>query len=702
MLVVELQVEQRGFMGNETVQPRPPDGWRAGTERPDCVAQTWFMDAPHAMLAVDLSALRQALRERRDAPDLHAHLAARPEEVVRLLRLARVRGANRAALELLEVGSAEELTVKLRFSLDPSAIAALTDLLVAIEEGATRAEIELPLQTFSGADERLALNVRVAAGAGESLGTVLVCMTDVTAHKQAEARLAHMNRELHEQAALIRTVIANLPQAVLYQIEAQPDGPRHFTYLSDAVTALFGCTPQAAVADPNLIYERFAQTDIARVTEEEEVCLRTLTPFETELRFRTPAGQIGWIYAASAPRRRDDGTIIWDGLILDITERKRIEAERERLIEALRESERNRNEFLAVLSHELRGPLSPIRNSLFVIERARDDEQAQRALQVMDRQITHLCRLVDDLLDVTRISRGTIRLELERLELEAVVRQTLDDLHAGFETRGVQVRRELGGGPYWIDADRTRIAQVIGNLLSNAMELTPRGGKVEVALRREGPWVSLRVRDTGIGLAPEALAHIFQPFFQTHPSLARTAAGLGLGLALIKGLVELHGGTVSVLSDGEGQGAEFTVRLPTRPAGVVAEAASARPQGRRKRVLVIEDNPDAAHSLRDLLERMGHEVQVAPDGQAGLRAAQRLLPEVILCDVGLPGMDGYDLARAIRADKVLRDTLLVAITGHALPEDERRAREAGFTRHIAKPPSIESLESVLAPVVLKR
>jgi PAS domain S-box-containing protein len=377
----------------------------------------------------------------------------------------------------------------------------------------------------------------------------------------------------------------------------------------------------------------------------------------------------------------------------DVTERNRAESE-------LREASRRKDEFLAVLSHELRNPMAPIWSSLHILERAEaGGTEAQRAQTVIGRQIVHLGRIVDDLLDVSRMDRGKVRLQRDVVDVVDVVRRTMDDYQRDFETRGVILEAAFAPEALWVDADATRLVQVVGNLLTNAAKFTPAGGKVHVSLRREGRDVVLTVRDTGMGIAADVRRRLFTPFWQAPQSSDRAKGGLGLGLVLVKGFVELHGGTVSVASEGLGRGAEFTVRLPSAP----GPAANASPrgggehhEGPHRRVLVIDDNEDGANSLRDVLELSGHEVQIAHDGPHGIGVAREFRPEIVICDIGLPGMDGYDVARAMRAEADLKGAFLVALTGYALPEDVRRANEAGFDRHVAKPPSIEKLERVLA------
>jgi PAS domain S-box-containing protein len=389
----------------------------------------------------------------------------------------------------------------------------------------------------------------------------------------------------------------------------------------------------------------------------------------------------------------------------DLTEQRRAEAALREANLRLVEADRRKDEFLAVLSHELRGPLAPVRNSVFVLEHASPGgAQATRALEIIERQSAHLSRLVDDLLDLNRISRGKIQLDRRRCDLVELVRSTVEDQRAVFINRGVGLHAEAPRVPLWLEADPTRIAQVLGNLLGNAGKFTPQGGSVRVIVHVEQRQAVVRVCDTGVGIAPELLGRIFDPFTQAEQTLARSQGGLGLGLALVKGFVEMHGGSVSVHSDGPGRGAEFTIRLPllervvageSRPTAVGATARSLR-------VLVIEDNRDAAGSLAEVLGFLGHEASAVFDGAAGVAAARATRPDLVLCDIGLPDISGYEVARELRADAQLGSCTLVALTGYAQPEDLAKAKEAGFHSHLAKPPSLERLRELLSEVARER
>jgi PAS domain S-box-containing protein len=425
-------------------------------------------------------------------------------------------------------------------------------------------------------------------------------------------------------------------------------------------------------------------------------CMEERTPQRVEAEFRFADGSSAWYEAKAEPV--PEGIFV---LSQDITERKRAEELLQRANEHLQQVDRQKNQFLAVLSHELRNPLTPIRNSLFILDRAvPGGEQANRAKAVIERQVSHLARLVDDLLDVTRIVSGKLRIQRARFDLESMLLRTADDHRAAFADAGIDFEVRVYSGPVWIEGDETRLAQACGNLLGNAVKFTQRGGRVMLTLELDAPtqMAIIRVRDTGVGVHPDLLPRVFEPFVQADDTLDRSKSGLGLGLALVKSVIELHGGTVDIESQGLGTGVEFIVRLPVEAQAILPLGDPKGPPSRPppRRILLIEDNADAADSLRDVLELGSHQVKVAYSGAEGLEVAKEFKPEVVLCDIGLPGMSGYEVARALRADETLRSAHLVALTGYALPEDLGRAAEAGFDHHLAKPPSPEKLQELLA------
>jgi signal transduction histidine kinase/ActR/RegA family two-component response regulator len=357
---------------------------------------------------------------------------------------------------------------------------------------------------------------------------------------------------------------------------------------------------------------------------------------------------------------------------------------------------RGKDELLAMLGHELRNPLSAIANAVHVLEAGDSPaEVTRRAREIITRQNAHLAHLVDDLLDVARVTSGKIALVRRPLELSQAVRHALATLAAGGRTERHRVTVELE--PVWADVDETRFEQIVNNLIGNALRFTPAAGTIAVTLRGEGGEAVLRVRDTGVGIAPEMLPRVFDLFAQGERGPDRGAGGLGLGLTLVRRITELHGGSVEAASPGAGHGSTFTVRLPAlaAPAAPAPRSGAATPSdGKSRRILVVEDNTDAREMLRHLLNLAGHEVHEAPDAPAGLEAALRLRPDIALVDVGLPGFDGYQLARRVRGSAG-PSIYLVALTGYGQPDDRRQAHQAGFDAHLVKPVNPEALLAVI-------
>ncbi|MBX9627177.1 MAG: PAS domain-containing protein [Gemmataceae bacterium] len=376
--------------------------------------------------------------------------------------------------------------------------------------------------------------------------------------------------------------------------------------------------------------------------------------------------------------------------------------------EALKAEARRKDEFLAVLAHELRNPLAPVRNAVHLLGLPDPDLGWVRA--VLGRQVGQLTRLVDDLLDVSRISRGKVRLAAERVAVGDVLDRAVETSRPVVDAGGHRLTVRRPDRPAWVDADPTRLAQVLSNLLNNAAKYTPRGGAIELTASPAGDAVEFRVSDTGIGIPPEKLAEVFEPFAQVETALDRAQGGLGIGLTIVRRLVELHGGTVSAHSDGPGRGSTFTVRLPCSSESGVRNAESEdqstgpglhsairNPQSAtRRRVLVVDDNADAADSLALLVQMMGHEVRTARDGPRALAAAAEFRPELVLLDVGMPGMSGHEVAARLRGMPEARAATIVAVTGWGQDEDRRRTREAGFDHHVVKPIEPDALQDLLA------
>ncbi|HEU0107439.1 MAG TPA: ATP-binding protein [Vicinamibacteria bacterium] len=413
-------------------------------------------------------------------------------------------------------------------------------------------------------------------------------------------------------------------------------------------------------------------------------------------------------------RIRKDGSRFWANVVItamhdptgvlrgfakitrDLTESKRMET--------LEQEGQQINEFLAMLGHELRNPLAPIRNAVAVMAaREVSDPTMLWAREVIERQVGHLSRLVDDLLDVSRITRGKINLHRDVIDFAAVVSRAVEATLPLLEQRHHAVEVDVGRDPMRLDGDSTRLTQVILNLLSNAAKFTPQGGHIWVRLTREGDEAVLSVRDDGIGMSAELVPHVFDLFIQGQRGLDRSEGGLGIGLTMVQRLVALHGGTVAARSPGPGHGSEFIVRLPlteihAAEPSPVADVPPKPAAGPRLRVLVVDDSEDSVESLAMLLRLWGHDVMTATDGATALDLVSQKAPHVVLLDIGLPGLSGYEVAKRIRAREGGQDIVLVALTGYGQADDRRRAKEAGFTVHLVKPVVPETLQRLLAGI----
>jgi signal transduction histidine kinase len=390
-------------------------------------------------------------------------------------------------------------------------------------------------------------------------------------------------------------------------------------------------------------------------------------------------------------------SLLFQRLHAAVSEARRAEAAR-------RDADRRKDQFLATLAHELRNPLAPISNALQVWPLVEDDRaETARLREMMDRQVRQMVRLIDDLLDVSRISRGKIELRKERVSLETILQSAVEAVRPLANSAGHQLSVVEPEKPLWLDGDVARLNQVFANLLHNAIKYTGRDGRISLVCKREGAEAVVSVGDNGPGIPPQKLNAIFEPFEQVDQTLDRSHGGLGIGLTLVKSLIELHGGSVEARSDGPGHGSEFVVRLPALAGGPEPPKATddrqpdARPLPRR-RVLVVDDVAASAGTLASMLESIGQEVQQQFDGPSAIAAAQRERPEIVFLDIAMPGMDGYQVARQMRATAELSGATLIALTGLGQEEDRRHAFEAGFDHHLVKPVSIETLRHVLGTV----
>jgi PAS domain S-box-containing protein len=415
--------------------------------------------------------------------------------------------------------------------------------------------------------------------------------------------------------------------------------------------------------------------------------------YDLEYRIRRSDGEYHWFKTRGVPVRDERGQIVyWFGTCTDIEDVKRLEA-------ALREADRRKDEFLATLAHELRNPLAPLRTGLQILQLTEDRASWERARQMMERQLGQMVRLIDDLLDISRISRNRLELRRARISLAAVIENAVETARPLIDEKGQTLTVALPAEPVFLDADLTRLAQVFWNLLNNSAKYSDPGGRISLAAECQGQEVVVTVRDTGVGIPAPALPGLFTMFSQVDHSLERAQGGLGIGLALVKGLVEMHGGAVAARSAGVGQGSEFVVRLPLAASPDPAKRAAKEERtlvASKRRILIVDDSRDGAASLGMLLSLLGHDTRTAHDGLEALELAEAFHPNVMLLDIGLPKLNGYDVCRRIRQQPWGKEIFIIAVTGWGQEDDRRRAQEAGFDQHMIKPVDFTALEKQLA------
>jgi PAS domain S-box-containing protein len=514
---------------------------------------------------------------------------------------------------------------------------------------------------------------------------------DITEYKKALEDRMRLVAELGAERALLNSLLDNAPVGFAFY-----DQEYRYLRINPALAELNGLSVEAHLghtlsevvpdlaADLSRAFEQVKETGQSIVNQE----IAGETP-------RFPGQKRSWL-CNFYPVRTPDGTLLGTGaLVSDIDDRKRME-------EALRDADQRKNEFLAMLAHELRNPLAPISNAVQIMRvEGPNGPSFQWSINVIGDQIKHMTRMIDDLLDVSRITRGKVDLQRQKIELADVVSLAVEASRPLLEDYRHHLTVQLPPGAVLLDVDPARISQVLSNLLNNAAKYTPEGGEIGVVTELSEGEVIIRVCDNGIGISPELLPKMFDLFVQADQSLSRSRGGLGIGLTVVRSLVEMHGGSVTVVSKGPGQGSEFSIRLPraARPARLPQAPAKGadRPalQLPRQRILVVDDSLKNAASLEVLLSALGHEVHTAHDGMTALELVRELRPDVVLLDIGLPLVDGYEVARRCRQDPAFENVILVALTGYGQEQDRLRSREAGFDAHLVKPVNLEELKLVL-------
>lgn len=565
---------------------------------------------------------------------------------------------------------------------------------------------EQHIQRFDGAHGHILVSCApIISPEGQLLGALSV-FVDITELKRVEKERADLL--VREQAARSRAeILQERLEVTLKSIGdavIATDATGSVTFLNPVAERLTGWTNDEAHAHPlaevfNIIneYTRLpVENPVQKVVQEgKTVGLANHTILIAK------GGSEASIADSAAPIRDKKGTLLGVVLVFrDVTEDRKGEIALRESQEGLKEADRRKDEFLAMLAHELRNPLAPISTAAHLL-RARTGDRAdlKRPAEVLMRQVEHMTKLVDDLLEVSRITRGKIRLEKGPLDAAMVVNRAVELSRPLIDAKKHGLTVSLPQEPGWINADPTRLAQVLGNLLNNAAKYTPDRGQITVAVERTDHEVVFRVRDTGIGIKKEQIPTLFQLFAQGDTSLDRAQGGLGIGLTLARGLIELHGGTLEATSEGLGKGSEFVVRMPAlseRPASTDQTAfTSSLTRLEPCRIVVVDDNVDAAETLEELLTDAGHKVKVVYDGLSALEAVRSFQPDTVLLDIGLPKLDGYEVARQLRNEHG-RKLLLVAVTGYGQEEDRQRAKSAGFDHHLVKPIDVKDLSDVLA------
>ena len=516
------------------------------------------------------------------------------------------------------------------------------------------------------------------------IGSVMAQM-DITEKIKMEAAL-------RDSEAKFKTIANAMPQMVWSTLangfhDYFNDQWYEFTGTSEATTS--GVLPWETMLHPD---------DRAHTMQAWQHSLATGEVFDVQYRMRHHSGVYHWALGRALPIRNVIGEIVrWMGTCTDIQDQKVAE-------ELLKEESKHKDEFLAMLAHELRNPLAPISTAAQVIKMVSGDEKRVRAAaEIVARQVTHMTDLVDDLLDVSRITRGLVELESEILDLKAVITGAIEQARPLIEARGHELHILLTSAPAFVKGDKTRLVQVIANLLNNSAKYTPHGGKISVTLEVSATEACIKVSDNGSGIAPVLLPQIFDLFTQGERTPDRKQGGLGLGLSLVKNITLLHGGRASAQSEGLGKGSQFLIELLLAKEASVAAADAALfdPAAHTAmplRLMLVDDNVDAAQLLAGLLEAIGHTVAVAEDGPGALASPAKASVQVFILDIGLPGMDGFELARCLRADRATRDAVLIALTGYGQAHDRVLTKAAGFDHHFVKPIDIESLSKVLAAV----
>ena len=657
---------------------------RDGTERPIDDSAAPMLDESGAPVGVVL--VFRDVTERRRAEEAQARLASIIESSQDAILTKTLDGIirtwNAGAERIFQYTAEETVGRSITLIIPPDRLDEEREILARLARGERIEHYETIRRAKDGRRLHISLTISPLRDAeGRIIGASKIAR-DVTERRQAEEALRASEQRL-------RTLNAHAPVGIFL---TDQDG--NCLLVNQCWCEISGLSPEEAQGQGWV--SAIHPDDKERVFQEWNAAVEAGQLFSSEYRFRTPQGKVTWVQGNAIGIRDAAGQVSeYMGTLMDITERRET-------VEALREADRRKDEFLAILAHELRNPLAPLRNGLQVMRLAPDDLQViSKARDMMDRQLSHMVRLIDDLLDVSRISRNKMELRRSRVPLADVISNAVETVRPALDAAGHELTVSLPPEQILLDADLTRLAQVFSNLLNNSAKYTERGGRIWLTAAREGGQVSVSVRDTGIGIPAADLPNIFGMFSQVDRSIERSTGGLGIGLALVKGLVEMHSGTVEAASPGQGQGSTFTVRLPVlrdqaeSPAAAPADGEQPDSTGSKRRILVVDDNRDSAASMAMMLELLGNEVCIAYNGDAAIKLADQFRPQVVLMDVGMPKLNGYEVTRRIREQPWGRDMAIIAVTGWGHEVDRARSKEAGCDGHLVKPVHLPDLEKLL-------
>jgi PAS domain S-box-containing protein len=669
--------EKRAVRGDEILIERPDGSRRHVLPHPEPIRDADGMVVGAINMLVDVT-------DRRRADENQAFLASVVESsgdaIITKTLQGRITSWNAGAERIFGYSLDEAIGQSITMLIPVDRQAEEADILSRLQRGERIDHFETIRRHKDGRYLEISLTVSpVRDQVGRIIGLSKVAR-DVTARKQAELAL-------RESEGKFRALASHAPVGIF-----QTGRNGENVFVNESWCAMAGLTPEEARGDAwtTAIHPEDRQRILAGWKAATEAGRES----EARFRFLRPDGTVTWIQGTAVPLCNDAGELVgYIGTVADITAHKRFEEE-------LREADRRKDEFLALLAHELRNPLAPIRTGLELMRLAGDDRRvAEEVRTMMERQTQQMVRLIDDLLDVNRITRGAIELRRAPVELSLIIDNAVDTARPAIDEAGHRLKVLLPPQPILLDADATRLAQAVSNLLNNAAKYMPRGGDIVLSAERQESNVVISVADTGIGIPAEMLDRIFDMFTQVDRSIERSQGGLGIGLTLVKRLVELHGGTVEAHSAGPGKGSEFAIRLPilrrSASAVCVNDEGGQLPAGRR-RVLVVDDNENGANVLGMLLTALGNEVRSCYDGLTAIDIASEFHPDIILLDLGMPKFNGFDTAIRIRQEPWGKDIVLAALSGWGQDEDKRRTRQAGFDYHFVKPIEPAALRRLLA------